>query len=807
MATGAAATTRGDIADRVNPPDRTSPDLLRQTLAWWASLHTLAALAAGALLWHTLPAHLTLAWLAFMLLAAGVYLYRVSTWRSSDPGAAKAVLPVMAATYGLAWIAGLGLAIDHLDKWQMVIAILAVTSLAAITSPLLAASVLASRIYLATLAAAPALILFVSYSHVASPTATAIALVGGALILTMCSLSAASRHSNPALRASGAGDRACADAGAEEDREDRAYPSRADHAQELHALLRSERERDRARSTLQALSEAVITTDTEGRIDYMNPAAEVLTGSSLSAARGKPAATVVFILGRDAEPQQLDPIGQCLLTERAVAGEADSVLVRHDGSRIALEYTCSPIRDQNARFGGAALMLRDVREKRDMENRLSWAATHDPLTGLMNRREFEARLRTLRDEAGIDGISHALCFIDLDHFKTINDTRGHLAGDEFLKGLAEALRGRIRGADLLARLGGDEFAVLLYGCALEKAERIAETLRGAIAEYCRGWTDHNVQLGASIGLVEINDKHKDLTELLAAADLACYAAKNDGRNRVHVFRSSDDMMSRWHSEVRWLQTLQHVLATHGFELHCQPIAPAASGEPARMCELFLRLRDAGGIVHLPPAFAPAAQRYHLMPAIDFWLVNTVLASLRANEPVLSSMDCICIKLAGQSVSDERFLTELQAALNDRTVPVEKLCFQISETALSASPVRVRHFIAAIKHRGCRVSIDDCGAGAGLFAHLRHLDVDFLKIDEDLIRHLGTTSIDYEVVLSLQRIASCMGVKTVAGCVENEATLQHLRQLGVDYAQGQAVAAAARLEPRGDRARAVATQVA
>ncbi|MGQ0658793.1 MAG: EAL domain-containing protein [Chromatiales bacterium] len=760
----------------------------QRTLARWAGLHALAALAAGALLWRTLPTHLTIPWLVFMLLTSGLYLARAA-WRSdaADRSGDDATLLVMAATYGLAWAVGLGLAIPDLSKMQMVMAVLAVTSLAAMTAPLLAISLRASRVYLATLATAPAAIFLVSYSQVASHAATAVAVVCGAMILVTCSLSAAGRYARAGLDADTGLDRTAGD-----DLSGQIDQLRIQAARHSQALFRSEQERERALSTLQALSEAVVTTDADGHVDYMNPAAEVLTGCSLDAARGQPAATIVSIMEHGAEERPVDPIGQCLLTERTAVGEEDTLLTRRDGSKIAVEYTCSPIHD-NARFRGAALMFRDVREKRDMQSRLNWAATHDPLTGLMNRREFEARMRTLRDEAGIDGKTHALCYIDLDHFKTINDTRGHLAGDEFLKGLAETLRGRVRGADALARLGGDEFAALLYGCPLEKAERIAENIRSAIAEYCQAWGDHNVQLGASIGVVEINDRHKDLTELLAAADVACYSAKNEGRNRVHVFRNSDDMMARWHSEVRWLQTLQHALANNGFELHWQPIAAAAGDNPARMCELFMRVRDEHRALHMPAAFATAAQRYHLMPAIDLWVVSAVLEALRAHDPVLGGMDCICINLAGQSVSDERFLSELQTALSDHSLPVGKLCFEISEATLAVSPSRVRHFVATLKHRGCRIAIDNCGAGAGLFAHLRNLGIDFLKIDKDCIRHLDTNSVDYEIVLSLQRIALCMGVKTVAECVENEATLTLLRRLGIDYVQGHAVAVAMRLD--------------
>jgi diguanylate cyclase (GGDEF)-like protein/PAS domain S-box-containing protein len=564
-------------------------------------------------------------------------------------------------------------------------------------------------------------------------------------------------------------------------------------AQQKHTLFTAQQERDRARATLQSLNEAVVTTDTHGRIDYLNPAAEVLTGWSAGMAMGQEAVKVIAMVSGGKQGDTVSPIEQSLLTERTVIGEHDTTLIRRDGSHCEIDYTCAPVRDAGGRFSGLVLSMRDVSETRDMQARLSWAATHDGLTGLINRREFEARLSKLHTAAVADGTSHALCFIDLDHFKTLNDTCGHLAGDDFLKGLAETLRGRIRGADTLARLGGDEFAVLLYSCPLDVAARIAENLRRAVADYCAGWKDHTPLLGASIGVVTITDACKNLNDILATADLACYAAKSEGRNRVNVFRGNAEMLERWQGEVRWLQIIQTALEENRFVLHWQPIRTLADGTQDKMCELFVHLRDADSTLHAPADFLPTAQRYHLMPAIDFWVVSVVANALRTWHAVLSPMDFIGINLSTQSVTDERFEVELMDVLSDSAIPAYKLCFQISEAAFMSHPARIRHLTARLKARGCRLAVDECGVGVGSFNHLRSQEVDYLKIHDEFTRELAVSAVDREVVLALHRIVHCMGGRTIAERVADEAVLKQLAELGIDYAQGFAVARPEALE--------------
>ncbi len=542
--------------------------------------------------------------------------------------------------------------------------------------------------------------------------------------------------------------------------------------------------------TLQALADAVIATDAQGNIEYMNPSAEVLTGVGLEQAIGKPAVSIFRIAALDGHAAPDDPVAACMKTAAPVFGDGAVALERDDGNNCSIEYACTPVDDGSGGINGAVLSFRDVTDKHAVEVSMSWAAKHDALTGLINRQELEHRLRKLLEHASMTGHSHALCYIDLDHFKRINDGFGHAAGDEYLKGLTAALRARIRGADTIARLGGDEFAVLLYSCPIEKARSIAESIAACIADYRLDWKGQLLESTASMGVVEINRQTTDLTELLASADVACYAAKNDGGNRVHTYHVTDSMLSDRLGEIHWLRCMQHAILKNKFLLYSQPIVPAADTRLPHGSELLLRLQDDNGRVFTPAHFMPSELRYHVLPDIDRWLARKVIRAISRKGNSFRGNDWTSMNVSGQSLLDDRFLDTLLELIKEYTLPAERLCFEIAEVVAVEHPERTQFFATRIKDAGCQIAIDDCGALIGSFSMLRKMPMDYLKISETIVRKMAANPVDREITVALARIANRLGIRTIGECVADVATMLELRRIGVDYVQGHVFA-----EPR------------
>ncbi len=739
----------------------------KRRLVLWSAVHGAAAALGGALLWRQLPDYILIPWLMFMLLTSSLFLLRgMSRARvTSDETHLSALMIVIVIMFGFAWIAGTLMAAPHLAADARPVMLLALALIAALTTPLLGASVLAPRLN-ALLLAIPGAVVAMITPDAATFAAAVCTSWAAFLSWAVTTWPAASRAEPPGVPF-----------------QSNSAPAAA------HADTPAT---DLPQLAMAALADAIVTTDTGGHITSVNPAAEAMTGWPPKEALGKAVADVIVLRPADDGLEHIHPVERAMRTDHTVVCDTATMLVRRDASECSVDYHCTPLR-ADGRAAGTVLCMRDVSETRNMQDKLSWAASHDPLTSLINRREFEARLAVLHASAESEGAQHALCFIDLDHFKSLNDSCGHLAGDDFLRGLAEALRGRVRGADTVARLGGDEFAVLLHGCPIEMAERIAENLRRTVSDYCATWKEHTPTLGASIGVVAINRGSGSLSDILAVADLACYNAKSEGRNRVSVFRSNEDLLSRWQGETRWLQSIHSALEENRFELYWQPL-PALGGEgTGGACEISLRMRDSDNALHTTDEFLPTAQRYHLTPAIDFWMLTRVMQGLRARHPVLSGMDTICISLSPQSVIDDRFEQELTQLLSDPQVPASKLCLQIGESSFSSHPARLRQLTAQLRARGCRVALSDCGSGDGSLSQLRKIDVDFLRIPAEFTRDLVDRPIDRELVLALHRIARGMAARTIADHVEATAVLEALRDMGIDYAQGSALGSAAPLE--------------
>ena len=434
--------------------------------------------------------------------------------------------------------------------------------------------------------------------------------------------------------------------------------------------------------------------------------------------------------------------------------------------------------------------LRDAevrRRHRQAEATIRHLAYHDPLTGLTNCHQFEQRLNDALAAARETNGQHALLYLDLDQFKVVNDTCGHVAGDELLKQVALLLHAQVRESDTVARLGGDEFGILLENCPLERAQQIAAQLLRAINDYRFCWLGKSFVIGGSIGLVAITRASAGLGDLLGRADVACYAAKDLGRNRIHVFQDDDIELARRQGEMHWVSRIHWALGQDRFSLYRQNIHALGSDRPPGSCEVLLRLRDEDGNLVGPGAFLPAAERYNLAPAVDRWVVSHLLQYLASHYRRDAGLPrCFFINLSGATLNDENFDDHLRALLRDTGLPPSLLCFEITETAAIANLSRAIDFIDAIRAEGCRFALDDFGSGLSSFAYLKTLPVDFLKIDGGFVRDITRDPMDRAIVEAINRIGHTVGLQTIAEFVEDEATRQELVRLGVDYAQGYAL---------------------
>jgi len=549
------------------------------------------------------------------------------------------------------------------------------------------------------------------------------------------------------------------------------------------------RENELAGVTLAAIGDGVIRADLEGVVDYLNPVAERLTGWSSIEAVGRPVGEVFSLYDEVTRRPLAGPVERCLAEERLVESPPHAVLVRADGMEYSVRDSAAPIRDRDGRLVGAVLVFKDVSQLRGMEREMSYLASHDGLTGLINRREFEARLkRALRSARGERRL-HAMLYLDLDEFKVVNDTCGHLAGDELLKQVTALLRSRVRRIDSLARLGGDEFGVLLEDCPLVQARQIAEELRGTVREFRFRWKDQVFEIGVSIGLVPIDATSGDLASLLSAADAACYVAKEGGRNRVHEYEADDTLVAERHGEMQWIHRIHRAFEDRLFRLYYQPIQPLApEGARETLCEVLIRMLDDRGRVLSPAAFISAAERYHLIGTVDRWVVRTALRALaEAPRRDGSKRLLFAINLSGQSLSDDGFLDYVVGQLVESGVDSHRICFEITETAAISKLDGATRFIKVLKEMGCRFVLDDFGSGLSSFAYLRDLPVDFLKIDGEFIKNMVEDPVKRALVESINQIGHVIGVQTIAEWVENRATLDALKEIGVDYVQGYWIA--------------------
>ena len=552
------------------------------------------------------------------------------------------------------------------------------------------------------------------------------------------------------------------------------------------------REKEAAQITLQAIGDGVITTDADSVIDYINPVAETLTGWRLEDAMGRNIDEVFRAFHEETCEPLENPLTGSIRRARPMKSTRPVLMIRRDGNELYVESTAAPIRDGGGHVSGAVLVFHDVSESRELNRKLSYHASHDPLTGLVNRREFENRIERCLKSARAQEGSYALCHLDIDQFKMINDSCGHAAGDTLLGQIGALLKSKIRWRDTLSRLGGDEYGVLLESSTLDDALRIAEVLRETVKGFRFEWEERVFKLSASVGVVPITSENDDVASILSAAEGACAAAKEQGRNRVHSFAENDIELMRRRRETQWAARISAALDEGRFELYRMPIMPLQSKEEGEHYEILVRMRDEAGKIISPDHFIAAAERYNITPAIDRWVIENTFRWLVSEADERERLLMCAINLSGQSLGDDKFLPFVIEQFQKSGLDATKICFEITETAAVASFSQANRFIKSLKELGCKFSLDDFGTGLSSFGYLKHFPVDYLKIDGSFVRGILTDPIDREMVRSINEIGHLTGKLVIAEFAENQEIIQTLASLGVDYAQGYGIAQPSRL---------------
>ena len=585
------------------------------------------------------------------------------------------------------------------------------------------------------------------------------------------------------------------------------------HQQELRTALRRvsiseaelHREKEFAEVTLQSITESVITISLDEAIQYLNPAAEALLGVDSEQVSGRPYREVVNLVSGATSELISNPVKECFITGDIVVLPEHVSLVGGDSSVIAIEATVAPMKNADGDLMGCVIVIKDVSHARKLTRQLSFQASHDMLTGLYNRRKFEEHLQEALLNVREESREHSLCYLDLDQFKIVNDTCGHVAGDELLQQLPVIFNNVLRSGDVIARLGGDEFGVLLENCNIRQASMIADKLRQEIKAFRFVWEDKTFEIGVSIGIVGINADNIDLAEIMSQADIACYAAKDAGRNRVHVYEPSDTLVSERQGQMHWTSRITEALENGYFRLYKQPIV--ALNDPDQGIvdhyEILLRMVGENGHVIPPGAFIPAAERYKLMTGVDKWVVDAVFRMLAEDIAAGKSRPdstMVSVNLSGESLSDESLFDYIMHTRDKYGIPLASICFEITETAAISNIAKATRFIAELKNYGCRFALDDFGSGLSSFAYLKSLSVNYLKIDGAFIKDVLRDEIDRAMVHSINDIARVMDLKTIAERVENMATMGLLKEMGIHYAQGYQVGKPEPVYPEGRPAR-------
>lgn len=550
------------------------------------------------------------------------------------------------------------------------------------------------------------------------------------------------------------------------------------------AESRLHREKEKAQVTLYSIAEGVITTNDHGQIESLNAAAKHITGWSTQQAQGRKISEILDTLGEGQE-NAIESLVDQALAQGGVHTASSEVTFKGAAAREhVIEASAAPIRDETSVVAGAVLIFRDITEMHALSHELRLHASHDSLTGLLNRREFEVRLGEAIHDARENGTEHVLCFLDLDMFKIVNDTCGHIAGDELLRQISTILVSSIRKSDVVARLGGDEFGLLMHNCTLDMAREVCDKIRSKIKNNRFVWEDSSFDIGVSAGIVPITEMAGNTHEVLREVDSAVYEAKDRGRNRICVHDHDAVNLDRRQGEISWIQTINHALERDRLKLYYQEIKslqdPMAASSHA---ELLLRMLDEENNIISPMSFLPAAERFHLMPVIDRWVIHKAfveLARLKSKDLHIKHFN---INLSGQSLSDQDLLDYIRAELAVSSTSANDICFEITETAAISNLSAASTLIDELRKIGFRFALDDFGSGLSSFGYLKNLKVDYLKIDGTFIRDIATDTADHAMVRSINQVAHVMGIQTVAEYIESIDISVMAAGIGIDYGQG------------------------
>ena len=550
---------------------------------------------------------------------------------------------------------------------------------------------------------------------------------------------------------------------------------------DISARKQAEEEMQILQRAVEASPSAVIITDRNGLIEYVNPKFTRITGYEKSESLGE-------------QP------GRMLLSSRISRGkvhyemwhtisngeEWNGVLrnSRKDGSLYWSKNSISSVKDSKGRISHYITIHEDISEHYELSEKLNYQATHDSLTGLINRREFERRVQKVVTANGAAQARHALCYIDLDQFKVINDTCGHVAGDELLRQIGALLKQTVRKRDTVARFGGDEFTVLMEDCPPENAMQVANSLLEAVREFQFGWKEYNFKLGVSIGIVGIDSSVRSLTQIFRDADLACYTAKDHGRDQVHFYHAKDSDIIERHGEMQWVSRINKALDEDCFCLYAQPIVCLSNAH--KHYELLIRMIDEQGKIIPPERFLPAAERYDLIVKLDHWIIKHAFSLLAKHPELTRASTLYAINLSGPSLAAPATLELILELLERYRLDGGNICFEITETSAISNLSAAIRFIARLKALGCRFSLDDFGAGLSSFAYLKNLPVNYLKIDGMFIKGIANKPVDFAMVKSINEIGQVMGMQTIAEFVENESIKSKVAEIGINYAQGYGI---------------------
>jgi diguanylate cyclase (GGDEF)-like protein/PAS domain S-box-containing protein len=545
-------------------------------------------------------------------------------------------------------------------------------------------------------------------------------------------------------------------------------------------------QKPRAMATLDAMGESVITVDAEGRIDYINHSAELLLSQQVNQVLGKTFADVASLVDENDRRKLDDPVQKASGSTGRVSAARRAVLVpANGGNERYVEISVTPLQLEGKDSSGLVLVLHDTSELRGLTRQMTYQASHDALTGLVNRREFERRLQEALDSAQTGDAGHALCYLDLDHFKVVNDTCGHTAGDNMLREIASLIKDTVRDSDTVGRIGGDEFALLLVGCPLEKARQIADNVVRSVNDYRFVWKDKIFNVGVSIGLVEIGRDSGTIEDIMNSADSACYVAKKQGGLHVHVYSAREEANARHSGEIQWLLKLQGALRDNKFELYYQPIVHArAGGMSGPALEVFVRLAGEGGQPAAPPAeFIRAAERYRLMPHVDRWVVQAVLSALGRGGLKLPPGRSVAINIAGQTLGDAEFLEFVVDCFDHTGANPGDICFEVTEASVVANLDHAQRFLGVLHGMGCEFALDNFGRGLSSFSTLKTLPMDYLKIDGSFIKNLAGDAVNQAMVAAMIELSRSLNFRVVAEHVEDQWALDTVTGMGIDFVQG------------------------